>query len=1324
MTSLSPRDSMGLRTSRNSGKADSKCLSDEVLEDLIDGRLPDDALAQAHRHAAECNDCRLLLVELSHGGVDRLEKAQPATPQVGHSELTQGVSWTPPVEFDEFRIERLIGRGGMGVVYLAHDTSLGRRVAVKFIALSQPEPWVLESFKSEARMLARLQHPNVVNVFSVGEVQGHPYIVSEYVVGQSLAELPLPMSWRRVLTLGVELAQGLAAAHRQGVLHRDLKPSNALVTEKGEVKLLDFGLAERFEPGASSASSGSLAGTPAYMAPELLGRAPATPRSDIYSLGLVLRELCTGQVPSRTPRPPEESQAPLGLGQDVDPDFAAIIAQCLAPNPLERFASAEVLCEALKRVQGTLPARLVHGNPYRGLAPFEAEHRELFFGRKADIHAVLERIHHRPLVLVAGDSGAGKSSLCRAGVLPRVAAGGLEDACERATITLWPGLRPLESLAAALAPVLGRKEAELVTALADPKPWLGQALREAYQGGRGLLLFIDQLEELITLSEPAQAAHFARILGEFALPSAGVRVLLAVRGDFLTRLCALPGLGEEAERALYILRPMTPEGVREAIVGPARRYEVVFESEQLIRTLVASAAHGVGSLPLLQFALAELWEQRNPALGRITQAALDEMGGVAGALSRHADGLLARLSSAEREAARRLLLQLVTVEGTRIERSEEELVSSSGSDAASVGACRAALRALIEGRLLHTRTANGQPRCEIAHDSLIQSWGTLREWLDDDIGHRAVIKRVQVASAEWERFKHAREALWGPRQLDEVRPLEDFPWEGRERAFLHASRRAVARQRWGRLLAVLGVSLTAAASYGGLRLQAHLADARFVAAQLVTARQLLSESRGLAQRASVRRDEVLALFDATAPDGWESLEQPWGEALTLRNEAETAYAHANQALERALDRDRGNVNTRQLLAETTYERVGLAELFHQQDKREELRERLELVSDTGGEGAQWLQQLQAPAEFDLVTEPPGAAVELERYTDRRGTLRREPVALAGSLNPTPLSRVTLPEGSYLLHVSQPGHTPVELPLLLTHGAREQLRLTLPTAVPEGYVYIPPGCFLLGSAEAEKVRQVLRSPPIHRFCLSEGFLIGKTEVTFGDWLAYLDSLPPDAPARRILEQPNFSDFGAIALRQQPGAGWSFSFYLSRTVSSTAKEAEPFLYPGSTRRKPADWRRFPLSGVSARDLEDYFSWLDRTKLLPGARLCNQHEWEYAVRGADGRLFPHGNQLQPDEANIDATYNPNRQTTDFGPDMVGSYPASVSPFGLLDMAGNAYELTRAVAPESKSVFYRGGSWHHDVFSAYSTNITVGEPGQRETTLGVRMCASFSPR
>ena len=1312
----------------NIGPDASGCLTDELLVDLIDGRLPDEALAHAHHHAAECDDCRLLLASVARGGSDgEKEGLAPLAPRADGAEEHAG-AWTPPEVFDEFRLERMIGRGGMGIVYLAHDTTLGRPVAVKFIASSQPEPWVRAYFETEARAIARLQHPNVVTVFRVGQVSGHPYIVSEYVVGQSLAELPLPMPWRRVLALGVGLARGLAAAHRQGVLHRDLKPSNALVTQDGEVKLLDFGLAERFEPGGPVPPSqpSLLAGTLPYVAPELWSRAPATPRSDIYALGIVLHELCTGEVP-RGPHPPREEAAPLaGAESGIDPDFAAIIARCIAIDPMARFASAKALCEALERLSRISGEHvpLVESNPYRGLAPFTAEHRDVFFGRDADIRAVLERLHHQPLVLVAGDSGAGKSSLCRAGVLPRVTAGALEGGREWFTLTLWPGHRPLEALAAALAPLLRKREAECVRALAETPAWLGQVLRESHLGGRGLLLFVDQLEELLTLSEPVQAAHFARLLGELALPSEGVRVLLAVRGDFLTRLCALPGLGEAAERALYILRPMSPEGVREAIVGPARGRGVDFESSELVQTLVASTVRGGGSLPLLQFALAELWERRTPAQGRITRVALDEMGGVAGALSRHADGVLARLSPTEREAARRLLLQLVTGEGTRVERGEEELVE------ASDGAARAALRALVEGRLLHTRTVGGQPRCEIAHDSLIQSWGTLRDWLDDDIGHRVVRKRLEAASAEWERLGRAREALWGQRHLDEARVLEPSSLGGREHGFLLASRRAVARQRWGRWLAVLVLALAVAASYGGLRLQAraYLEDARFIDAQLDSAREALAAGRALAQRASAGREEALALFDGTLPGSHatrDAAERRWTEALALREQADGAYARASQSLEKALDRKRDHVGTHRLIAEVTYERVLLAERFHQQRERDEWARYLARVADMAkeGEGEEWRQRLLAPAELELVTEPPGAHVEIHRYTDVLGVRRRERVVEA-SLGPTPLARVVLPEGSYLLHVTRPGHAPVDLPLLLTHGARQRIRLALPTAVPEGYVYIPPGCFLLGSAEPEVVRTFMYSSPLHRFCLTEGYLIGRREVTFGDWLTYLETRPPTAPERRLLEQPRFGDGGAVTLRWQPGTGWLFSFQTSRedVLPAGVGEGEPFRYPGRNRRDTVDWRQFPLSGVSSMDLEGYFYWLDQTGRLPGARLCGQNEWEYAARGADGRRFPHGDQLLPDDANIDATYG--RKPTAFGPDMVGSHPASVSPFGLEDMAGNAYELTRSATPEFGRVVLRGGSWYYDAFTAYSASLSPGDPTARDARIGVRVCASFSPR
>src|SRR4051812_22679989 len=150
--------------------------------------------------------------------------------------------WRPPDEFEEYRLVRLLGRGTMGEVYLAHDSLLDRPVAVKFVQAAR-DPVARARFFNEARAIARLQHPNVVAIYRIAEVAGHPYLVSEYVRGRPLDQLDRPAPSRQVVEIALDLARGLAAAHRCGVLHRDVKPANAILTEDGCAKLLDFGLA-------------------------------------------------------------------------------------------------------------------------------------------------------------------------------------------------------------------------------------------------------------------------------------------------------------------------------------------------------------------------------------------------------------------------------------------------------------------------------------------------------------------------------------------------------------------------------------------------------------------------------------------------------------------------------------------------------------------------------------------------------------------------------------------------------------------------------------------------------------------------------------------------------------------------------------------------------------------------------------------------------------------------------------------------------------------------------------------------------------------------
>ena len=1271
------------------------CLSNELLVRLSEGRLSPEELSLALRHAAGCNTCHDDIAAVVHA------------------------PWEPPAEIDEFRIECELGYGGMGVVYLAHDTALQRKVAIKFIAQARPEPRIRSSFENEARLLARLQHPNIVTVFRVGQVEGHPYIVSEYVAGRSLAKLSAPLPWPHVLALGGGLARGLAAAHRQGVLHRDIKPSNAIEAEDGVVKLLDFGLAQRIggDLPAGVDRERAPAGTPRYMAPEVRAGGPATPRSDLYSLGLVLHELCMGQLAlDQAPAPQERASGPV-----VDLDLRAIIERCTRQDPEERFASADLLAEALERLAAAVPPAL-SANPYLGLAPFETEHQALFFGRGADIQRVLERLDRQRLVLVVADSGVGKSSLCRAGILPRVAAGAIAEGRPLAARTLTPGRRPLQALAAAFAPSLSPAEMELFSWPAeDPRP-LGRCVRRACEQLGGALLFVDQLEELVTLSDPAEAACFTRVLGELIGPATPVRLLMAVRGDFFTRVAVLPGLEDEAERALYFLRPLSPEGLREAIVGPARACKVAFESDALVLQLVESAAHGSGELPLLSFALTELWEKRDVAGARITRAALDGMGGVAGLLSRHADSVLARLDQAQQQAARRLLIRLVTAQDTRGERREEEL--EVGSEDA-----RVALRTLVEGRLLLVRSVAGRACYQIAHDALIQRWTTLRHWLDDDIGHRAVRQRLEAASAEWSRLQRPPELLWQGEQLEEVGPLDPRALGALEREFLSQSRRRALRRRRWRWFAGVSAALVPIALYGGFRLQAYLADTRFVDARLREAGAALGKGKETARLACERRGEALALFDPDAaasgapavspgaPSRWSLGEDRWASALSAYEQAGTELRAAEQLLQRALEHEARRPVTHQALRDASYAQLELEECFHPQGARaESVRRLLQRYTDE-----EWQRRVTAPADLRVVTRPAGARVEIERYVDVNGGLRLQPVTEAGAVSPTPADPIALPPGSYRLRLVKQGRVPVVFPVLLARGARERIDVPLPGAVPEGFAFVPPGCFLQGSdAPEQKRRDWLQSAPLHRSCMGAGYLIGKSEVTFGDWLSYLKA-QPEAGSVRVLEQLRPTDAGGLTLQRHPQEGWVFSFYRSGSAPVRAAEGQELRYPGRKVRGSGDWRQLPLSGVSALDLQGYLSWLARSGRIPGARLCTEREWERAASGADGRAYPGGDRLSPEDADFDATYG--REPSAFGPDPVGSHPASTSPFGLVDMAGNAVEMTTPVTPELGSIVLRGGGWYYDILSVLIANRVAGEPTQRNPLVGARVCASFPP-
>jgi eukaryotic-like serine/threonine-protein kinase len=1243
-------------------------------------------------------------------------------------------SWTPPGEFEEYKLLGRLGHGAMGQVWSAKDTLLNRTVALKFISALEGQPDVRERFLIEARAIAQLSHPNVVTIHRIGTLDGQPYTVTELVEGNSLDKVPKPLSRDAMLRIAVDLARGLAAAHRAGILHRDVKPANAMLGPHG-AKLLDFGLAkfatqdsrhgstaepcvpEADDPGATLPSGstaaagepkaldaqltleGTLLGTPLYLAPECWKREAASRRSDIYSLGALLYELAAGIPPVRflPPGPLADVVArfdnrPLAeVAPHVDTRLAAIVDRCLRKDPLQRFGSGDELRETLERLAQVESGPVPAGNPYRGLGTYEAEHRAVFFGRDAEVRSVLERLRSGHVVVVVGESGAGKSSLCQAGILPALREGALGEGRAWKSSAVTPGRLPLRSLAAACAPVLGVDELELYEAVRAEPGHLARALLQALGPGQGVVLFVDQFEEWVTLADPLEAQLAATALAAVCSGFPALRVLATARSDLLPALTTLPGLGTELSGSLFLLGPVGREHLQAIITSPAAAHAVRFESSAMVEELVDFAAKG-GALPLLQFALTRLWEERTGDVLSLTS--LRRMGGVSGALARHADGVLARFGALQTSAAQRLLTSMVTASGTRRRRLQAELVRSDTD--------HAVLQTLSRERLVLARDSPEGTGWEIAHEALLREWPTLVRWLSEDSDARWVAERLGAATLEWERLGRPAEALWGaPRLADTTRvKLSPSPAEG---AFLAASRRRVRRARWRVPSLMAAVALAGASSFALARWNERRALVQKVASSLERARGHLQLAVNERPQWEMSRGIALAAYDSgDYPRG----EAEWTVAGRHLEQWTRGATLAAVEVDHALALNPTEPSARAVGIQVALERVSLARAHRNSIQEEAAIAQLQ----TFGVAV----DARGTAEVVVSVTPPNAVLTL--FQDQPGVALRHVPLLDG--------HASLPPGSWRLHAEADGYAKAWLPFVTERATDVRLTLELLPLeqVPVGFVHVPAGSSEFGATGDDSVRRdFYEAPPLHRIEVP-GFLMARHEITFGEWLEWLDTLDePERRRRTPRVQGNTGVASGASLRLDHGpAGWTLTLTPIRQPY-VGLPHQPLRYADRTVNVEHDWYKMPVVGVTPVDLEAYAQWLDRTGRVPGARLCLEQEWERAARGADARTLPHGDVAEPMDGNVDVTYG--RKDKAFGPDQVGLHPRSRSPFGIDDLLGNVWEVVRP-ASSLKPFASKGGAWNVNLLAARIPNDWVLNEEFRQVETGGRICASLPKR
>lgn len=647
-----------------------------------------------------------------------------------------------------YRLLEKIDDGPTGIVFRAIQPHVERDVAVKIVHEGiAGDPQFVRRFERNAQAVAALEHPHIAPVYDYWREPGRAYVVSRYLRGGSLRALEdrgERLERARALRVLEQIAFGLAFAHRQGVTHGNVSSSNVLFDPDGNAYLADF----------------LIRGDPARDASE-----------DVRALARLAERLL----------PNERS-----LAEFVEPAAAG-------PVP-EAGALAEAIRGMLEPTAIAAP-QAGQRNPYKGLRAFTESDAGDFFGRGELTRRLVARLAERGpgsrFLAVVGPSGSGKSSVVRAGLVPAIRDGALGDGTDAFVAEMLPGTHPIDELEAALLRVAVRPVSRLHDRLDAGSRGLLEAAALVAPPGAEVVLVVDQFEEAFTqtVDDWERELFLESLRVAAADPESRVRVIITLRADFYDRPLIYPRFGELLSERTEAVPPLTPDELEQAIRGPAERIGVRPEPG-LVAEIIAEVAHQPGALPLLQYALTELFERRDD--DRLTLAAYREIGGIAGALSARADRIHESTEPRGRHATRQVFLRLVTLgegrQDTRRRVLRSELV---GLDADRESIERA-VDTFGRHRLLtfDREPSTREPTVEIAHEALLGAWGRLRAWIDDAREDLRQERGLARAAAEWRGSGSDPSFLVRGARLDQLEAWAggtDLAIGRPERAYLKAS---------------------------------------------------------------------------------------------------------------------------------------------------------------------------------------------------------------------------------------------------------------------------------------------------------------------------------------------------------------------------------------------------------------------------------------------------------------------------------------------------------------------------------------------------------